>query len=150
MRVWSIHPSYLDTKGLSGQWREALLAQKVLQGGTKGWRNHPQLDRFKGHPEPMKAISYYLLKIHEESVNRGYKFNKTKIQYPEATPEKIQITRGQLDYEYNILMERLEKRSPKKYVENIEQMIGEVDPHPLFTVKLGDIESWETGYWNRL
>ena len=127
-----------------------MLAQKVLQGGTKGWRNHPQLNRFKEHPEPLDAISYYLLKIHEESVRRSYRFNKTKILYPEATPEKIEITRGQLDYEYRILMERMEKRSPSKYAENIEQRKGDVDPHPLFVVVEGDIEPWETGYWKQV
>jgi hypothetical protein len=150
MRVWSIHPGYLDTQGLSGQWREALLAQKVLQGGTKGWRNHPQLNRFKEHPEPLDAISYYLLKIHEESVRRSYRINKTKILNPNADPSKIEITRGQIDYEYRTLMERLERRSPEKYSENIEKRKGDVDPHPLFVVVEGDIEPWETGYWKQV
>jgi hypothetical protein len=47
MRIWSIHPKYLDIKGLVALWREALLAKHVLEGRTKGYRNHPQLDRFK-------------------------------------------------------------------------------------------------------
>ena len=47
MRLWSVHPKYLDSKGLVALWREALLAKQVLEGGTKGYRNHPQLDRFK-------------------------------------------------------------------------------------------------------
>ena len=75
MRIWSIHPKYLDWKGLGAQWREALLAQKVLQGETKGWRNHPQLNRFKEHPEPLKAVGYYLVQIHIESQKRDYNYN---------------------------------------------------------------------------
>lgn len=35
MRLWTLHPKYLDTKGLVALWREALLAQKVLQGKQK-------------------------------------------------------------------------------------------------------------------
>lgn len=32
MRLWSLHPSYLDAVGLVALWREGLLARKVLQG----------------------------------------------------------------------------------------------------------------------
>jgi Pyrimidine dimer DNA glycosylase (EC 3.2.2.17)/DNA-(apurinic or apyrimidinic site) lyase (EC 4.2.99.18) len=52
MRLWSIHPKYLDVQGLLGLWREGLLAQKVLLGETKGYRNHPQLIRFKRTSDP--------------------------------------------------------------------------------------------------
>ena len=47
MRIWSLHPQYLDRQGLTAAWREGLLAQKVLTGTTKGYRNHPQLRRFR-------------------------------------------------------------------------------------------------------
>lgn len=47
MRIWSLHPKYLDTKGLVALWRETLLAQHVLSGKTKRYKNHPQLARFK-------------------------------------------------------------------------------------------------------
>jgi hypothetical protein len=54
MRLWSVHPRYLDRQGLTAAWREALLAQKVLTGTTRGYRNHPQLVRFTppGWPPP--------------------------------------------------------------------------------------------------
>jgi hypothetical protein len=144
MRVWSLHPKHLDVKGLCAQWREALLAQKVLQGETKGWRNHPQLTRFKNHQNSVDAIGYYLAKIHEESVKREYNFNKSKILAPYANPAKIKITGGQLDYEFRLLMSRLKKRAFEKYHENKGK---EVAPHPLFVIIDGDIEPWETGYW---
>ena len=32
MRIWSLHPEYLDSRGLVALWREALLAQAVLRG----------------------------------------------------------------------------------------------------------------------
>jgi len=46
MRIWSLHPKYLDAKGLVALWRDALLARHVLQGKTTGYKNHPQLNRF--------------------------------------------------------------------------------------------------------
>jgi hypothetical protein len=79
MRLWTLHPSYLDVKGLCGLWREALLAQKVLRGETIGYRSHPQLVRFKEHPHPLDAISNYLQSVYEEGVSRGYRFNPEKI-----------------------------------------------------------------------
>ncbi|MEN6399799.1 MAG: pyrimidine dimer DNA glycosylase/endonuclease V, partial [Rectinema sp.] len=29
MRLWTLHPQYLDQKGLTAAWREGLLAKKV-------------------------------------------------------------------------------------------------------------------------
>lgn len=43
MRLWSLHPQYLDAKGLVALWREGLLAQAVLAGQTRGYKRHPQL-----------------------------------------------------------------------------------------------------------
>jgi hypothetical protein len=43
MRLWSLHPQYLDPQGLVALWREALLAQAVLRGKTRGYKHHPQL-----------------------------------------------------------------------------------------------------------
>ena len=148
MRIWSIHPSYLDWKGLGALWRETLLAQAVLLGKTKGWRNHPQLDRFKYHPEPVKAVGYFLRKVHVEATNRNYNYNFSKILEPAEQVELISITEGQLRYELEILMERLQKRTPKKYQENI--MIEEdiPRPHPVFRVVEGQPEPWEKSYWN--
>ena len=145
MRIWSIHPKYLDWMGLGAQWREALLAQKVLLGETKGWRNHPQLNRFKDHPEPLKAVGYYLREIHRESQRRDYSYDYTKILEPVESVEKIQINNGQIDYEFKILMERLEKRAPNKFVEN--QGTDSVLPHPLFELRDGLPEPWEKSYW---
>ena len=145
MRIWSIHPKYLDWMGLGAQWREALLAQKVLQGETKGWRNHPQLNRFKEHSEPIKAIGYYLREIHLESKRRGYNYDYSKILKPVESIEKIPITMGQIKYEFDILMKRLEKRAPTKYVKNIST--GTILTHPLFELKEGPPEPWEKSYW---
>ncbi len=81
MRIWSIHPSYLDAKGLVALWRETLLAQAVLCGETKGYRNHPQLTRFRAHSEPVIMIGCYLLVIHGEAIARGYNFDISRIRH---------------------------------------------------------------------
>ena len=89
MRLWSLHPQYLDRQGLLALWREALLAQKVLNGQTTGYRNHPQLDRFKEHSHPRKAIAVYLRAVWKEAKKRGYDFDLGKIKAG-RTRKKIQ------------------------------------------------------------
>jgi len=149
MRLWSIHPRYLDGKGLGGVWMEALLAQAVLLDRTRGWKSHPQLLRFKNHGAPIFAIGYYLLKIHEEADGRGYSFDKSKIMKPREIAEKIKLTEGQMFYELKILKERMEKRNPMKYREivKLEEEGERIEPHPLFKLIKGDVEPWERSYW---
>ena len=74
MRIWSLHPKYLDTKGLVALWRETLLAKHVLEGKTKGYRNHPQLDRFKKAQNPPRVDQSIL----KRSFSRGH---RKKLQF---------------------------------------------------------------------
>lgn len=145
MRIWSIHPRYLDWKGLGALWRETLLAQVVVQGKTRGWKNHPQLSRFQSHHEPLEAVGYFLKKVHDESLRRGYNYNFSKILKPVVEVEKILITSGQLRYELDILNERLMERGPSKYQENKDVYV--IEPHPIFRVVEGAPEPWEKAYW---
>ena len=140
MRLWSLHPKYLDTKGLVALWREALLAQNVLQGKTGGYGNHSQLIRFKETRNPEGAIASYLKGVHQESVKRGYHFNKAKIAN-KSYRGKIKVTHGQLQYEVNHLLKKLKNRSPESYMEL--KRITKFESHPLFVTVSGDIEGWE-------
>ena len=140
MRLWTIHPRYLDTKGLLAAWREGLLAQKVLQNKTRGYRNHPQLRRFNSSPDAVGAIAMYLREIYRESVNRGYQFSEDKISQAEFNGQ-IPCTRGQLLYEWNHLREKVRRRDATRYRE-MEDM-GEPKPHPLFNIVEGNVEDWE-------
>ncbi|MFW6287344.1 MAG: pyrimidine dimer DNA glycosylase/endonuclease V, partial [bacterium] len=110
MRLWSINPVYLDTKGLVALWRETLLAQKVLEGRTKGYKNHPQLIRFKEHKHPLLAISYYLFYIYQEAAKRNYNFNFNKIKHHDKINnidiDKIPVSKGQMIYELKHLKEQ--------------------------------------------
>lgn len=140
MRLWTVHPQYLDTKGLLAAWREGLLAQKVLLGETKGYTNHPQLFRFKNHPEPLQAIGAFLTEIANEATKRNYCFDKTKILYPNPTLE-ITETTGQLNYEWQHLLKKLAIRSPQLFTEYKDILMPK--QHPLFILVTGDVQSWE-------
>ncbi len=140
MRIWSLNPKYLDAKGLVALWRETLLAQKVLQGKTKGYKNHPQLDRFKRQVDPVAAIGTYLEAIAKEAVDRGYNFDLSKID-SNRMRGRIQVTRGQLMYEWEHLRDKLSKRDTQKLA--AIQNILAPEPHPLFTMTDGDVEPWE-------
>ena len=140
MRLWTLHPRYLDTKGLLAAWREGLLAQKVLQNQTKGFRSHPQLKRFISSPHPVAAIGMFLQGIHREAVQRGYQFNEEKIIQAEFHGQ-IPCTRGQILYEWKHLLEKLKQRDANRYREM--ESVREPEPHPLFYIIEGDIEDWE-------
>ena len=140
MRLWSLHPQYLDAKGLVALWREALLAQAVLGGKTAGYRHHPQLHRFRAQPSPVSAIAAYLHAVHAEAATRGYRFDAGKISAGRTAP-RIAVTRGQLEFERRHLMAKLEARAPAW-----RSALGAPDavaPHPLFRVVPGEVADWE-------
>ena len=106
MRMWSLHPHYLDTKGLVAQWREGLLAQKVLRGLTKGYKNHSSLTRFKQADSPVDAIAFYLYHIYLEAVRRDYNFDSSKIVEYNA-PVQMTVNSGQMRFELRHLKKKL-------------------------------------------
>ncbi len=142
MRVWTIHPRYLDTKGLVAAWREGLLAQKVLEGETKGYKNHPQLLRFKRKEKCLVLIGKYLFGIYAEAVERKYKFDQSKIKYyKEDETESIEVTSRQIEYEFELLKWKLEKRDSVKYYSIMN--IRDPQINGVFTKIDGNIEDWE-------
>ena len=140
MRLWSLHPRYLDSRGLVALWRESLLAQAVLRGETRGYRHHPQLDRFRSHAASLSAMSLYLSAIHAEAVSRGYSFDKRKIR-PARRRATLSVTSGQMRYEWLHLLAKLKVRDPALYRK--WRAILAPAPHPLFRVRAGEVESWE-------
>jgi len=140
MRLWSLNPSYLDTQGLLALWREALLARAVLQGKTAGYRRHPQLERFRKHPFPRRAIAAYLWTIHTEARRRGYSF-KLPGSRPPGRVERITVTAGQVEYEARHLLQKLETRNPERF--NTLQSLSAFKTNPLFRTIPGGIEPWE-------
>ncbi|MBN1483386.1 MAG: hypothetical protein JXA37_01580 [Chloroflexia bacterium] len=140
MRLWSLHPRYLDRQGLLALWREALLAQKVLQGGTRGYRHHPQLARFRQQADPLAAIAAYLWGVQREAQRRGYRFRAEKIAAA-PTETQIPVTRGQMIYERQHLARKLRARDPERLAALDATEVPA--PHPLFVVVPGPVEAWE-------
>lgn len=141
MRLWSLDPAYLDAKGLVALWREGLLAQKVLMGLTKGYKNHPQLDRFKDHPDPPAAIAFYLHKVCEEAGRRGYKFDAAKIRVSPKAILPIKLSKGQLAFEVEHLNRKLRIRDSEKY--RLVCRLKKFECHPIFELVSGGIAPWE-------
>ena len=152
VRIWSVHPRYLDRQGLTAAWREALLAQKVLTGTTKGYRNHPQLVRFRAGelpgpgPDsvpapPGAAITTYLHGLADEAAARGYTFDRSLVLAPPEDGLRLEVTDGQVRHEWGHLLVKLEQRSPAVHA----RWRRVVDPatHPLFVLVPGPVAEWE-------
>ena len=140
MRLWSLAPKYLDRQGLLAVWREGLLAKKVLAGKTKGYKHHPQLARFKEQAALAGHIDAYLHGIWLEAEKRGYSFDKAKIG-PLKNLKDIKVSKGQIEYEFQHLLNKLANRDPERYQE-LKKM-AKPTPHTLFKVRKGGVESWE-------
>ena len=140
MRLWSLHPKYLDPQGLVALWREGLLARAVLRGETRGYHHHPQLWRFRAHRAPRRAIDAYLHVVCDEADARGYHFDRRKLGARHRL-ERVGVTRGQLDYEWRHLRRKLGRRSRatlRKWADVARPVC-----HPLLRRRAGAIEHWE-------
>jgi hypothetical protein len=140
MRLWTLHPKYLDPQGLVALWREGLLARAVLRGETRGYKHHPQLERFRSHASPRLAINAYLAAVHAESVSRGYAFARNKLG-PVRAVSPIAVGTGQVSYEWEHLLHKLSVRSPSLFAQ--WSKLDHPACHPLFRSKAGPVASWE-------
>jgi len=130
----------LDTKGLVALWREGLLARKVLVGATQGYRNHPQLERFRAAESPNESIDSYLHQVVDEADRRGYRFDRSKLgSRPVAIP--LAVTTGQVAYERAHLKRKLDVRDPA--LSEALPVADAIEPHPIFEIIDGPIASWE-------
>ena len=140
MRLWTLHPRYLDSRGLVALWREALLAQAVLAGKTRGYTRHPQLNRFRDSPSPLAAMGSYLHHVQTEATRRNYRFDASRI-LPDRTTTQIVATDGQIDYEWAHLVAKLRGRDPE-WLKHFAA-VTRPDPHPLFSPTPGAVAAWE-------
>jgi pyrimidine dimer DNA glycosylase len=140
MRIWTLHPKYLDPAGLTALWREALLARKVLLNRTRGYRHHPQLHRFRAQARPIAAINSYLEGIHLEAVERGYRFDPAKIGRARLSA-RVAETAGQVAFEWSHLKAKLRSRNPA-WLRSLEKTRAP-DVHPMFRLVPGPRKPWE-------
>ncbi|WP_040283708.1 pyrimidine dimer DNA glycosylase/endonuclease V [Tessaracoccus massiliensis] len=138
MRLWSLHPRLLDRAALVAGWREGLLAQAVLAGRTRGYRSHPQLERFKATEDPSGAIVTYLWELHAEATRRGYRFDPTRLDGEPNGQLRLAVASGQLEFELAHLRAKVRQRAPEW-----ESRLGSPEPHPMFDVAVGPVAAWE-------
>jgi hypothetical protein len=141
MRIWSLHPRYLDRQGLTACWRETLLAQAVLAERTRGYRSHPQLERFRATTDPLGAICWYLHGLADEADARGYRYDRNRIDRAASAVAAVQVSDGQLDYEWSWLRRKLAVRSPEWLARWSD--VDRPEPHRSFTACEGPIAAWE-------
>jgi hypothetical protein len=140
MRIWSLHPKYLDAKGLVALWRETLLAKHVLEGKTRGYKHHPQLARFRRAKNPLDAINQYLSGVYIESKKRNYNFDRGKINWA-FRKSRLPVTSGQMDFEKKHLLKKLKLRDPERF--KACKPIEHFESHPIFKIINGAVEEWE-------
>ncbi|WP_106816846.1 pyrimidine dimer DNA glycosylase/endonuclease V [Microbacterium timonense] len=141
MRLWSLHPSMLDRAALVACWREGLLAQRVLEGGTRGYTRHPQLERFRACGDPLDAIGHYLRALQSEAVHRGYSFDGSKVLRPDAAAPGIPVTTGQLAFELLHLRAKVAVRDAVW----LPRLPEAARAAPSFAEVEGPVETWERG-----
>ena len=140
MRLWSLHPKYLDPAGLVALWRETLLARSVLGGATRGYHNHPQLQRFKATGDPVATVDRYLAAVYDEACARGYTFDVSKF-IRRRTSSPLPVPSGQVDFEWTHLKRKLRTRHPARYRALLRA--GTIEAHPLFRIVPGPVADWE-------
>jgi Pyrimidine dimer DNA glycosylase len=134
-----VHPRHLDVKGLVALWREGLLARAVLLGRTKGYRDHPQLTRFRRRADPVAAIDGYLRHVAAEARGRGYRFDVGKLG-PAVPVARQRVHAGQLALEWRHLLRKLRERDRPRWVRERREKPA---CHPSFRVVPGGREPWE-------
>ncbi len=140
MRLWSLHPRHLDGRGLVALWREGLLARAVLAGRTRGYRRHPQLERFRARAGALSAIDCYLSRVLDEARERGYRFDVSKIRYRRCRRGHARVTGGQLVHEWAHLLAKLAVRDRPRWR---AERGGRPEPHGCFRVVRGGVAGWE-------
>ena len=140
MRLWSLHPKYLDPAGLVALWRETLLARSVLGGATRGYQHHPQLQRFRATRDPAATVDRYLQGVFDEACARGYTFDATKF-IRRRTSSPLPVPSGQVDFEWAHLKRKLRTRHPARYRALLRA--GAIEAHPLFRIVPGPVADWE-------
>lgn len=108
MRVWTIHPKYLNRKELSACWHDGLRALKVLSEPEKYQRFYEGLSVFRVQSEPVYALAKYLQAIGKEGVKRGLQMDLSLLpEVPKDFRLKIPVSEERIASERKLLTKRL-------------------------------------------
>ena len=109
-------------------------------GGTRGYRNHPQLERFRATTSPSTSIGDYLHHVADEADRRGYRFDRSKLG-PRPAATRLEVTTGQVAFEREHLKRKLDTRDAERSSALPEAHA--IQSHPMFTIVDGPISEWE-------
>jgi len=109
-------------------------------GETRGYRAHPQPERFRSHSRPRAAVGEYLRGIHAEATRRGYRFDSRKIA-PSRTKGRLVVTRGEIEMQMGASHAEAEKAAPRVHAQ--WRSLAFPDAHPRFRVVRGRVATWE-------
>ena len=139
MRLWSLHPRYLDPQGWS-RCGETLLARKVLRGETRGYRHHPQLQRFREARDPQSAIDAYLPRSTPRRRRAATRSTRTSSMPTRARkdPGRARATRRA---RMGHLIAQARVAQPGAHVRWRE--LQRPRTHPSFRVVAGGVADWE-------
>ena len=141
MRLWSLHPRYLDPKGLVALWREALARPGRAPGAIPGdIATIPSCSDSARSPLRVAASPSTFGPCTRNRSSEATASTGARL-CTGGTVARVDVTRGQLDFEWRHLLAKLEKRNPP--VLEALQNTGDPAPHPLFRVVPGAIEEWE-------
>jgi hypothetical protein len=154
MRFWSINPRLLDYPTIKACWANLMLAKKIKNDRSTVYSNHPPLMKLNNIPH--SSFLWYMEEIRQECYNysnyrirhRSYRDAQLRrfIRDNEGEGyEKIEVTTGQLMYEFALLQSRLYWKNRRKYIKNKKMFIGHrISLHnDAFVVREGPIEPWE-------
>lgn len=133
MRLWSIHPKYLDKHALIALWREGLLAQKALSGKGLVDEANVQLVRFKKSANPVRAIGSYLSFVASEGAKQGCKLNHERILQPNFEAKFMTTDVAQMELEVEQLKARMKTRNKDKF--KLLTDVHKFEANPVFTLQ---------------
>jgi hypothetical protein len=86
------------------------------------------------------ALDCYLSRVIDEARVRGYRFDASKIRYHRCRHGHVEVTAGQLAYEWQHLLDKLAVRDPSSWQAEHRHR---PKPHGCFHVVPGPIADWE-------
>ncbi|MBU1238409.1 DUF1722 domain-containing protein [Myxococcota bacterium] len=80
MRIWDVHPGYLNRQSLLGEHRELHGMFSIIVNGKKGYSRHPETLRWAASPGALAMRHEFLV---AEMTLRGYKHHSPLPGYPQ-------------------------------------------------------------------
>lgn len=129
MRIWTLHPRYLDDATLREAWRDGLAARRRLVAGSKGRPTDPLIHAIAACKHPVRVIDAYLSHLHQEAQRRGKAFDRSRIDGARAGAG-FAVDSERVRDDWDQLMARMAEREPARHERQAE--LRRPHCHPAF------------------